>query len=308
MAYPGGHRFAFSILDDTDDSTLENAAPIYACLQRLGFRTTKTVWAHDRSAESRIFFAADTLERPEYLAWVHELIDAGFELGSHGASMESSPRADTERALAFLEAEFGRVPRLHANHAFNRENVYWGAKRFAGGPLRFVLDRLRSGGDFDGDDEASPYFWGDLCREHVDYVRNFTFSELDMLRVNPEMPYALDHTPWVKRWFSTTDAPDADAFVARITPESLERVERDGGVCIVSTHLGKGYVEDGRVRPDVEAVLEWLAQRPGWFAPVSDILDHLVAQGAGARLGRSGLMKLEARYLADQVAMRAGLR
>jgi len=306
--FPGGHRFAFSILDDTDDSTLENARPVYDCLRRLGFRTTKTVWTRDCPRGSRLFYAADTLERPEYLAWVHELVDAGFELASHGATMESSTRAETERAIAFLEAEFGQAPRLHANHGFNRENLYWGAKRFGTPLLRWTLQRMRGADAFQGDEQDSPYFWGDLCRDRIRYVRNFTFSGLDMTTANPQMPYRLDGTPWVDLWFSTTDAPDADVFVRRVTRASLERLEQQGGVCIVSTHLGKGYVRDGKVRPEVESVLSWLADRPGWFVPVSDILDHLVERGAGGRLGAGARMALEARYLADQLLCRLRLR
>ncbi len=306
--YPGGRRFAFSILDDTDDSTLENARPVYDCLERLGFRTTKTVWTHDCPRGSRIFYAADTLERPDYLRWVHELVGAGFELASHGATMESSTREETLRSLEFFESEFGSTPRLYANHGFNRENLYWGAKRFGTPALRWVLERFRSGAGFDGDEEASPYFWGDLCRDRVRYVRNFTFSGLDMLKQNGEMPYRLDSTPWVDLWFSTTDAPDADTFVRRITRERLERLERDGGVCIVSTHLGKGYAPDGQVREDFESIMTWLSERPGWFVPVSEILDHLVGRGAGDRLGRRRRAALEARYLVDQVLCRLGVR
>ena len=47
---PTGKRFAFSILDDTDDSTLENVEPLYAILRDHGFRTTKTAPRLKRSA------------------------------------------------------------------------------------------------------------------------------------------------------------------------------------------------------------------------------------------------------------------
>ena len=44
IEFPGDRRFAFTILDDTDDSTLENVRPVYERLRDLGFRTT-TPWA-----------------------------------------------------------------------------------------------------------------------------------------------------------------------------------------------------------------------------------------------------------------------
>ena len=47
IEFPGDARFAFTILDDTDDSTLENVKPVYDCLRSHGLRTTKTVWPVD---------------------------------------------------------------------------------------------------------------------------------------------------------------------------------------------------------------------------------------------------------------------
>ena len=42
--WPDGKAFAFSVFDDTDLSTLENAPAVYRLLRDLGFRTTKSVW------------------------------------------------------------------------------------------------------------------------------------------------------------------------------------------------------------------------------------------------------------------------
>src|SRR6185436_5946929 len=42
--FPGGARFAFTVMDDTDVATVENIRPIYRLFESLGMRTTKTVW------------------------------------------------------------------------------------------------------------------------------------------------------------------------------------------------------------------------------------------------------------------------
>jgi hypothetical protein len=301
MTFPGGRRFAFSILDDTDDSTLLNVRPVYDRLRSYGFRITKTAWPFD-SPGSRIFFAADTLEKKPYRDFVHELVDAGFELAFHGASMESSRRPRTIEALELMREEFGRYPRLACNHGHNRENMYWGSKRFATAALRMASAALRREPlhQYSGDVPDSEYFWGDLCRKHVRYVRNFTFRQLNVLAANPEMPYALASTPYVNHWFSTTDAPDAHAFNRVVTIRGLERLEEDGGVCIVSTHLGKGFSRDGRLDPGVDATLRYLAARPGWFVPVSDILDHLMTRGERV-LDRREIARLELRFVADKL-------
>jgi hypothetical protein len=310
MRFPGHKRFAFSILDDTDDSTLENVAPVYGRLRELGFRTTKTVWAVGCPEGSRLFYAADTLEDKAYLQLVHELRRDGFELASHGATMESSPRERTVRALEFLKGEFGEYPRLFCNHAFNRENLYWGAKRFRTRLFRrlFRLVRNEPDGYYAGETEGSEYFWGDVCRRHITYVRNFTFKKLDMLRMNPTMPYTVPDTKYVKYWFSTADAPDAMSFNRLMHRAAIDRLERDGGVCIVSTHFGKGFVRNGQLDPGAERTLEYLAGKAGWFAPVSEILDHLLRCGGGGQeLRWQDRSRLEFRFLLDRLGGLSGI-
>jgi hypothetical protein len=304
MEFPQGKRFAFTILDDTDDSTLENVKPVYDALKANGLRTTKTVWPVDCPEGSRIYFAADTLAREPYLRFVRELQADGVEIAFHGATMESSPRERTVRALDIFRREFGAYPRLFCNHGQNQDNLYWGHKRFRTAWLRALVGQLRRGArsDFLGEVEESEYFWGDLCREHIRYVRNWTFPRLDMLRANPEMPYRVLGTPYVNLWFSTSDAPDVEAFLRLLTRERLERLEQAGGLCIISTHLGKGFARGGSLDPRVRRVFEGLGRKPGWFVPVSQMLDYLVqVQGKGQTLGSWKSATLEARYIASKL-------
>lgn len=301
MSFPEGRRFAFSILDDTDDSTLENVRPVYERLREYGFRTTKTVWPLDCPEGSRIYYAADTLQRADYLGFVRDLARDGFEIATHGATMETSRRERTLRAIEFLERELESFPRLYANHGQNHENLYWGRKRFATPLLRSLLRGLgRNGADtFAGEQADSPYFWGDLCQQRFDYVRNFTFRALNMLAVNPEMPYHRSDCPYVRYWFSTADAPDAATFVRRLSTAALDRLETEGGACILSTHFGKGFVRAGRLDPAVDAILSYVARKPGWFVPVSTLLDHLRARRPDRPIGRLALLRLEVRFLID---------
>ena len=304
MIFPSGKRFAFSILDDTDDSTLENVKPAYDLLKALGFRTTKTVWPLDCPEGSRIFFAAETLQNRAYLEFVHHLARSGFEIAFHGATMESSRRERTLRALEFFKAEFGDYPRLFCNHGHNKENLYWGAKRFQSRMLRpfFRLARTEDAGYFSGEIEKSDYFWGDLCKERITYVRNFTFQRVNLLSVDPVMPYRLDGTKYVNYWFSTSDAPDVHAFNRLLTRRRIDELGRDGGVCIISTHLGKGFAKNGSLNRETFDILRYLAGKSGWFVPVSEILDHLLrCRGGDGALGPREIMRLERRFLIDKI-------
>lgn len=302
-SFPEGKRFAFTILDDTDDATVENVGPLYGLLAELGMRTTKTVWPVDCPEGSKNFFAGSTLADPDYRAFCLDLQARGFEITWHGATMESSRRERTEAGLERFRELFGDYPRIHVNHGQNRENLYWGAKRYGFWPLRLLASRSRSRSyRFDGEVEGSPYFWGDLCREHCRFTRNFTFAEINTARMDPHSPYRLDSTPWVNFWFSTSDAPDAAAFRRLVTREAVDRLREEEGYCILSTHLGKGFVREGRVDPGVEEALRHLAGHDdGWFVPASDILEYLLARRARERLTPTQRLRLELRHALDRV-------
>ena len=302
--FPGVKQFAFTIFDDTDVATVENIRPVYRLLEDLGMRTTKTAWPVRCPEGSRNFSSSETLEDPDYREFVVDLQRRGFEIASHGATMESSPRPRTLDAMERFRDTFGAYPRLHANHSFNRENLYWGVDRLDDPVLRAVYRRMngRPAGYYQGHAPESPYWWGDFAERHVEYARNLTFAELNVLRINPSMPYHDPGRPLVKWWFSSTDAEGADEFAGLMSRESLERLERDGGVCIVSTHLGKRYSQSGQVHPGVRNALESLARRPGWFPPVGPLLDWLSSRRTDDHLPRREWRTMQWRWLWDVVA------
>ena len=306
LSFPDGRRFAFTVIDDTDVGTLANLRPLYALLGDLGIRTTKTVWPFRcPEATHSDFVDSDTLEDPAYRGWLLELQRRGFEITWHGATMESSTRERTAAALECFHETFGSYPRVHANHGANRENLYWGVDRFDVKFLRTLVGRLASGGPgfYQGHVENSRYWWGDLCARHIDYVRNLTCNSIDTLAFNPSMPYRDPARPLGSWWFSASDAEDVTAFNQLLSDRNIERLDRDGSVCIVATHFGKGFVTDGRVHPETEARLRALAERPGWFVPVGPLLDWLRAQQRGRELPRREWRRMQWRWAAD-VAVR----
>ena len=44
-----------------------------------------------------------------------------------------------------------------------------------------------------GHEPSSSHFWGDLAHKRIEYVRNFTFTEINTIKMDPWMPYHL-HT------------------------------------------------------------------------------------------------------------------
>lgn len=307
LPFPGGARFAFTVMDDTDVGTVDNLRPIYRLLESLGMQTTKTVWPVRCDEGSRDFSLSETMDDAHYRAFVLDLQARGFEIAFHGATMETSTRERTVRALECFRRVFGAPPRVHANHAFNRDNLYWGAARVDDPLLRLLygLVSRQVPSLFQGHCPGSPYWWGDLCFEQIEYVRNLTFSEINLLRVNPSMPYRDPLRPHVRWWFSAADASDVDEFNTLLRPERQQQLEAEGGVCIVATHFGKGFCRDGKPHPDTQRLLELLAARNGWFPAVGELLDWLRARRANDRLAAGEWHRMQWRWARDLLAHRA---
>ena len=73
--FPDGKKFAFTVCDDTDESTLEEIAPVYEFLDSLGLRTTKTVWVLPTNEPDSGANLGQTLRDSAYLKFIVDLKD-----------------------------------------------------------------------------------------------------------------------------------------------------------------------------------------------------------------------------------------
>lgn len=300
VQWPDGRRFAFSIFDDCDWASTERVKPVYDLLIALGMRATKSVWVCD-SDEPGLNRGATCNDR-EYLNWVLELQRQGFEIGLHNVAPGTSTRAQVVEGVARFRQLFGDLMIAHANHTGCREGIYWGDARLSG--WRRELYNLFTGssrGGHRGHVEGDPLFWGDLCRDHVRYVRNFVFPDLNTLAMCPQMPYHDSQRPWVNFWFAGTDGGNRRVFLENFTTRKMDELEREGGLCIAYVHFGGGFVrpETGEVDPEFRARMEYLASKRGWFPPVSEVLDFLRSnEDPESRcIPPKALRRLEARWL-----------
>jgi hypothetical protein len=295
VSFPGGKQFAFTIFDDTDVATLDYIRPIYELLDRLGFRTTKSVWSLPFNGPSD-YQGSDSLADPEYASYARHLQERGFEIAFHGARMESSERADVIAAFEVYKQALGQYPVSYAAHGYNRDNLYWGIDRFRFRLWRWLHASLGGGRAHPGDGHRpeSPFYWGDLAEKHLRYVRSFTYDDLNLWNITSAVPYSMVGTPGVRAFFPSAYVDNVEEFIELLSPARLAQLEREHGLAIVSTHFGKGFLRDGCVHPGVVDVLTRLSQRPGWFQPVSTLLDYLAdAQGGIAILKGYQLFRLE---------------
>jgi hypothetical protein len=209
------------------------------------------------------------------------LQDAGFEIAIHGAADEPRRREDVRCALDLFREVIGRDPRMHVNHVGQEELIYWYEDRLHGLARQLyrlantVKHREQQSSNL-GHVDGSEYFWGDLCRDRIEYVRNLTFLDIDTLNQDPLMPYHDPKRPYVNYWYSATEGTNLKRFCDQISIPNQDRLMTQGGACILYTHFAFGFVDrGGKLDARFQELVARLASLPGWFVPVSDLLDFL---------------------------------
>lgn len=295
--WPDGKRFAFTVFDDTDLSILSNVKEIYSFLENRGFRTTKSVWSVSGAETPEI--GGSTCEDRKYLSWVSQLQDAGFEIALHNVTYHSASRDETIAGIERFFKLFGHYPKTLANHAGCKESIYWGSCRLTGFNkfIYNLLTKNRHNGLFQGHIEDSEYFWGDICKDKIQYVRNFVYQDINTLKACPIMPYYDPQRPFVNYWFSSSEGPDIIKFNECISEKNQDRLEEEGGACIMYTHFASGFQKGNVINPEFRYLMERLSQKNGWFVPVSTLLDYLLEVKGHHSITNRERNKLERKWL-----------
>lgn len=301
VPWPDGKRFAFSIFDDPDSQTLEDSCAVYSVLRNLGLRTTKGLWpiAPVRQASDH----GATCGNPEYLDWCLELQRSGFEMGLHNVTSHTSTREETRAGLDEFTRQFGAHPSILAQHYYCNEAVYWADQRLTG-VLRLAYNLctfFRNRGRFRGNREGDALFWGDLCRDRIRYVRNFVFAEVNTLRACSFFPYHDPARPYVNYWYCSSEGSACREFVNTLSEVNQDKLEEDGGLCIMYVHFGHGFHDNGQLNTRFRQLMERLAKKNGWFVPVSKILDFLRERNGNHVITNAERAALERRWLFSKI-------
>ncbi len=301
IQWPDGKSFAFTVFDDPDYQENGSVEPVYSLLSEIGIKTTVSVWPLQGADRPRI--GGVTCADSAYLGWLLGLQRKGFEIGLHNVTYHTSCRQQTNDGLERFKELFGHYPYSMANHSGCRESIYWGRDRLTG-VNRWVYDLLhpyQSQSEFEGHVERSPLFWGDLCRDKVRYVRNFTFSEINTLKFCPLMPYRDPDRPFVRSWFAATEGPSVTTFTKMLSEENQDRLAEEGGACVMYTHFSQGFVENGRVHKRFEVLMRRLSRLNGWFVPVHTLLDFLATTQNSEAMPVQERSRVERRWLFQKI-------
>ena len=302
LLWPEGKQFAFTVFDDTDMATLDNVGPVYSFLEDCGFRTTKSVWVRDGDA-CRGKLAGQTCDDPKYLQWLLELQAKGFEIALHNCTWHGLPRDEIRSALNRFSELFGHDPMTAANHTGVEESIYWGDARLSGWRVHLynLLTRFRNRRKYRGHVEGDEYFWGDYCKQRVKYFRNFVSQDIDTIRACPVMPYHDALKPYVNYWFASSDGHDVEAFNRCIGEANQDRLEAEGGACIMYAHFANGFSDSNGVNRRFRELMRRLAEKGGWFVPVNVLLDHLLATRGHKDISDAERRRLEIHWLWEKI-------
>lgn len=303
VSWPDNRKFAFTIFDDTDLSTLENTSEVYRFLYDLGMKTTKSVWM--LSGQKNVPNSGMTCEDQKYLKWILSLKEHGFEIGWHLASYTTSNRQITITALDKFKEVFGEYPQAMANHSQNLENIYWGSAKLSNPLVKLIYNlatRFKNHGRFKGHLKSSELFWGDICKSRIKYCRNFQFQDINTLKICPFMPYHDPERKYVNLWFASADGANLNSYNSLLSEHNQDRLESEGGACIVYTHFGAGFYQDKQLNTKFRFLMDRLAKKAGWFVPVTELLDYLrTRQGQTHEITASERSRIEYRWLKEKL-------
>ena len=303
ISWPNNKQFAFTIFDDTDRANLQDSQLIYQYLDGINFKTTKSIWITEGNQPHKD--SGITCDNEIYLNWLLKLKNKGFEIGYHNTTYHSSYRQDIQKGLNKFVKMFNQNPIVMANHSDNQENIYWGSHRLSGSRrvIYNILTRYKKNKFYMGQDESSPYFWGDLCKEYITYVRNFIFSDINTLKCCPYMPYQDPTKPYVDYWFASSEGNNVKMFNKCISNENQDRLEKEGGACIMYTHFADGFSQDGKISEKFKEQMKRLSNKNGWFVPVSTLLEFLKKENKKQTISAKQRRALEWKWLFDKLVL-----
>jgi hypothetical protein len=298
MKWPLNKEFSFTIIDDTDYATVKNTKPVYDYLRSKNIIISKTVWIYPPNDT----FKGQTVQDKDYYDFLMKIENEGYEILMHSVGSGVFKRSEIIEGFEIFKDIFGRYPSVHINHSFNPDNIYWGYKRF-GPVLRFLVKYF--GGksrEFYGDELYSEFFWGDYSKKYIKYNRNRTFSGINTLRYDPEMPFIEKKKSFCNYWFSSSDGQTIEEFNNLVTRKNIDKLVKEKGLSIVYTHFACGFVNhNGVIDRTFEENIDYLSSQNGWFVPVSEILDYLLSLKNNTSVGSLYINKLDTLWLMDRI-------
>jgi hypothetical protein len=117
------------------------------------------------------------------------------------------------------------------------------------------------------------------------------------------MPYQDNTKPFVNYWFASSDGNNVDVFNKCIADKNQDRLEEEGGACIMYTHFADGFCQNGELSEKFKKQMKRLSKKSGWFVPASTLLDFLKKENKTHIINEKQRTALEWKWLFDKLIL-----
>ena len=98
-------------------------------------------------------------------------------------------------------------------------------------------------------------------------------------------------------------------FNSLITRSKVDRLEQEGGACIVYTHFASGFVDNfGKLNKEFESNIKYLSKKAGWFVPASTLLDYLITHKGTDYVSNLYLANFDFKWVLDRIVKKLKYR
>jgi hypothetical protein len=115
------------------------------------------------------------------------------------------------------------------------------------------------------------------------------------------MPYHDPLMPYVNDWFVCSDGNEIHTFNRCLSESNQDRLEEEGGACIMYTHFARGFFENNTLNPRFRDLMTRLSRKNGWFVPANVLLDHLQQVNGRRVITTPQRRSLECKWLFEKI-------
>jgi len=278
---PDGMDMAFSLHIHADKAYIQHFEVMAQLSERYGLRGTYDAWWKGNAQQYG-------MESPEYVAALHILQNAGWDIGVHGGSISDMTREQVISALENMTADLGEL-RTWSDHGYRPQALAMeGADQSSEHYVKDLVIRIGAGWWHDNAHAHSR--WNDLNREGMDYrlpghedLPLFRVSKQQALKLFYEQGRQMNTSSWIRAM-----PVDRSVFVAHdYFPFFLYVQNATGNYSVLPEHDGitntpwnkltvkRDYLNGTwHVLPRFEGLLSAMVDYDVWFATVRDIYDR----------------------------------
>ena len=117
------------------------------------------------------------------------------------------------------------------------------------------------------------------------------------------MPYKDITKPFVNYWFASSEGNNVETFNKCISDKNQDKLENEGGACIMYTHFADGFSKNGKISEKFREQMTKLSKRDGWFVPVSTLLEFLKKENKNFEINPKQRRNLEWKWIFDKLIL-----